>query len=106
MPRGPRHQPIDQPTTAPNQLARHLDHRRAEGRELHSQPRACSARCFAACRGVTGTSKALHAFRLQATDAITMYAPLLIRVSTGVVSARTPLFSCAIRFSWSHRSLA
>src|SRR6202171_3104017 len=35
LPRGPRHQPIDQSTTAPNQLARHLDHRRAKGRELH-----------------------------------------------------------------------
>ena len=38
--------------------------------------------------------------------AITMYAQLLTRLSTGVVSAYTPLLSWAIRFSWSHRSLA
>src|ERR1700682_2275285 len=35
LPRGPRHQPIDQSTTAPNKLARHLEDRRAKGRELH-----------------------------------------------------------------------
>src|SRR3954454_16600331 len=31
---------------------------------------------------------------------------LLTRSSTGAASARTPPFSCAIRVSWSHRSLA
>ena len=31
---------------------------------------------------------------------------LLTRSFTGVVSACTPLLSCAIRFSWSQRSLA
>ena len=35
-----------------------------------------------------------------------MYAQLLTRSSTGAVSARTPLLSWAIRFSWSQRSLA
>ena len=35
-----------------------------------------------------------------------MYAPLLTRLSTGIASAFTPLFNWAIRFSWSHRSLA
>ena len=59
-----------------------------------------------ACRGATGTSNALHAFRLHASDAITMYAQLLTRSSTGAVSAWTPPLSCAIRFSWSQRSLA
>ena len=35
-----------------------------------------------------------------------MYAQLLTRSSTGIASAFTPPFSWAIRFSWSHRSLA
>ena len=58
-----------------------------------------SARCFASCRGDTGTSKALQAFRLQPKLAITIYAQLLTKVSTGVVSACTPLLSWATRFS-------
>ena len=33
-----------------------------------------SARCRSAHRGCSGTSSAAHAFRLQAKDAITMYA--------------------------------
>jgi hypothetical protein len=35
-----------------------------------------------------------------------MYAQLLTRLSTGACSARTPLLSCASRFSWLQRSLA
>jgi hypothetical protein len=58
-----------------------------------------SASCFASCRGDTGTSKALQAFRLQAKLAITIYAQLLTKSLTGVVSACTPLLSWAIRFS-------
>ena len=58
-----------------------------------------SAWCFASCRGDTGTSKALQAFRLQAKLAITIYAQLLTRLSTGVVRACTPLLSWATRFS-------
>src|SRR5262249_11072942 len=65
-----------------------------------------SASCLAVCRGVTGTSKALQAFRLQAREAMTIYAQLLTRLSTGVVKALTPLLSWATRFSWSQRSLA
>src|ERR1700728_5070461 len=65
-----------------------------------------SALCLSACRGVTGTSKALQAFRLQANDAMTMYAQLLTRLYTGVASALTAPLSCAIRFSWLHRPLA
>src|SRR6516162_5108298 len=65
-----------------------------------------SASWRARCRGATGTSKALQAFRLHANAPITMYAQLLTRSSTGVVNARTPLLSCAIKFSWSQRSLA
>ena len=37
---------------------------------------------------------------------MTIDAQLLTNLSTGLVNARTPLFNCAIRFSWSHRSLA
>ena len=40
LPRIPRQQTIDQPTSTANQLARHLDHRRTERRELHSQHRS------------------------------------------------------------------
>ena len=35
-----------------------------------------------------------------------MYAQLLTRSPTGIASAFTPPFNWAIRFSWSHRSLA
>ena len=58
-----------------------------------------SARCFAACRADTGTSKALQAFRLQARLAITIYAQLLTRSFTGVFRACTPFLSWAIKFS-------
>src|SRR5512135_334987 len=65
-----------------------------------------SAPCFAAHREGSGSSNAAHAFRLQASEAMTMYAQLLTRSSTGIDNAFTPLFNWAIRFSWSHRSLA
>src|SRR5665811_1491417 len=65
-----------------------------------------SARCFSDQRPCSGTSNAAHAFRLQARLAITMYAQLLIRVSTGIDNAFTPPLSWPIRFSWSQRSLA
>src|SRR5580693_2696690 len=65
-----------------------------------------SPSCFALCRGDTGTSKADQTFTLQAKLAITIYAQLLTRVSTGVVRAYTPLLSWAIKFSWLQRSLA
>src|SRR6266436_1538685 len=65
-----------------------------------------SARYFSAQRPCSGKTSALHAFRLQASDAITMYAQLLTKLSTGIANAFTPLFNCAIRFSGSQRSLA
>src|SRR3954453_7217189 len=65
-----------------------------------------SARYFSAHRPRSGSTKALHAFRLHASDAITIYAPLLTSPSTGIANAFTPLFNWAIRFSWSQRSLA
>src|SRR5512135_3369701 len=64
------------------------------------------ARCFSAHRGCSGSSNADQAFRLQASEAITMYAQLLTRLSNGIANAFTPLFSWAIKFSWSQRSLA
>src|SRR3954447_20199033 len=65
-----------------------------------------SARYFSDHRPCSGRTSALHAFRLHASDAITIYAQLLTRLSTGIVSAFTPPLSWAIRFSWSQRSLA
>src|SRR3954453_7988006 len=65
-----------------------------------------SARYFSAPRPASGSTRALHAFRVHASDAITMYAQLLTRSFTGIASALTPPFNWAIRFSWSHRSLA
>src|SRR3954453_297508 len=65
-----------------------------------------SARDFSDHRPSWGSTSALHAFRLHASDAITMYAQLLTRSPTGISSAFTPPLSWAIRFSWSHRSLA
>src|SRR5271169_1289109 len=65
-----------------------------------------SALWLSASGPVAGASNALQALRLQATEAITMYAQLLTRSPTGAFSAWTPVLSCAIRFSWSQRSLA
>src|SRR5918998_3021024 len=65
-----------------------------------------SARYFSAHRPVSGSTRALHAFRLHASDAITIYAQLLTRSPTGIASAFPPPFNWAIRFSWSQRSLA
>src|SRR5947208_993420 len=65
-----------------------------------------SARYFSDHRPPSGRTSAHHAFRLQASDAITMYAQLLTRSFTGIASAFTPPLSWAIRFSWSQRSLA
>src|SRR5215218_8706273 len=65
-----------------------------------------SARYFFAHRPCSGSTRALHAFRLHARPAITLYAQSLTRLSTGIASAFTPPFNWAIRFSWSQRSLA
>src|SRR4051794_31088272 len=65
-----------------------------------------SSRYFFDHRPCSGSTRALHAFRLHASDAITMYAQLLTRLSTGIANAFTPPFNWAIRFSWSQRSLA
>src|ERR1700677_1477110 len=53
-----------------------------------------------------GISNADHAFRSQANAVMTMYAQLLVRLSTGARNARTPPPNCARRFSWLQRSLA
>src|SRR5436305_14920449 len=43
-----------------------------------------SARYFPAHRPVSGSTSAVHAFRLHASEAITMYAPLLTVSPTGI----------------------
>ena len=50
-----------------------------------------SAWWLSASGPVAGASNALHAFRLQANDAITMCAQLLTRSSTGTVGVDTGL---------------
>src|SRR3954451_8489714 len=65
-----------------------------------------SARYFSAHRPRSGSTRALHAFRLHANEAITIYAQLPTRSPTGIANAFTPPFNWAIRFSWSQRSLA
>src|SRR5207244_8124352 len=55
-------------------------------------------------RPPSGSSSANQALSVHASDAITMYAQLLTSVSTGIRIACTPFLSCAIRFSWLHRS--
>src|SRR5262249_13341865 len=72
---------------------------------IRKSVRFCS-RCAATCRGCSGTDSANHAFRFHARAVITMYAQLLVRLSTAARNAWAPPLSCAIRFSWSHRSLA
>ena len=63
-----------------------------------------SVRFFSSCvfrhRGLTGIKSDPQAFKLQASEAITMYAQLLVRLSSGAVNAWTPFFCCSIRFSW------
>src|SRR3954447_5941589 len=56
-----------------------------------------SARYFAAHRPPSGSTRALHAFRLHASEAITMYAQFPTRSPTGIASALTPPFNWAIR---------
>ena len=91
LPRVPRQQPVDQP---PRRSARSGTASRSPPRRTSRTPSAdsdrFSARCFSACRGSSGSSNAAHAFRLHARLAITMYAQLLTRSSTGVASACTP----------------
>src|SRR3954467_15037468 len=55
-----------------------------------------SARCFSAHRPPSGNTNAAHAFRLHASDAITMYAQLLTVSPTGIAIALTPPLSWAI----------
>src|SRR6185437_14431022 len=63
--------------------------------------------CFSCQRpGCSGNNNAHHAFKFHANAVITMYAPLLSKLSTAARKARTPPCNCASRFSWSHRSLA
>jgi len=57
-------------------------------------------------RPFAGCTSANEAFRLQAREAITMYAQLATRVFTGARNARTPELSCAMRFSWLQRLFA
>ena len=65
-----------------------------------------SSSCVLRHRGLTGIKSEAQAFRLQASEVITMYAQLLVRLSSGAVNAWTPFFCCSIRFSWLQRSLA
>src|SRR4030042_4248165 len=57
-------------------------------------------------RPLSGSSNANHAFNVQANEAITIYAQLLSRLSTGIRIALTPFLSCSFKFSWLHRPLA
>jgi len=49
-------------------------------------------------RPFSGSTSASHAFSVQASDAITIYAPLLTRSPVGLSIARAPFLSCSIRF--------
>jgi len=83
LPWVPGQHPVNQPTSTPHDLARHLDESRAETMRtpsaigFASQPRA-SLRAEV-IRAPAGRSQA---FRLQAKLAITIYAQLLTRSST------------------------
>jgi len=83
-PRVPSHQTIHEAPPRPHDLARQTHHRVQKPLELHPH----------------------QAFSVQARLDITLYAQLLCRLSSGLRIARTPFFSCSIRFSWSQRSLA
>src|SRR5512140_2096898 len=100
LPRISGQQAIHQTAATADDLAGNLNHCRTERLELHPQQRSLLDPVLP---GVPGTSNAAHAFRLQARLAMTMYAQLLTRLSTGVVRACTPPLSWATRFSWSHR---
>ena len=99
LPGVPGEQSVDQPASRPHDLARHLDHRRAKRRKLHPQQRSLLSLVLGRVPRRDRCQQALQAFKLHDSEAITMYAQLLTRSSTGVVSAWTPLLSWAIRFS-------
>lgn len=61
--------------------------------------RSRSALCLPRHRGVIGIVNANHASSGQAIATIAMYAQLALSVLSGAWSARTPLLSCARRFS-------
>ena len=79
---------------------------RTERGELHPQQLSFLRLVFAACRAIPASARRSRPSGSRPRLAITMYAQLLTRSSTGAVSDRTPLLSCAIRFSWLQRSLA
>ena len=70
-----------------------------------------NTRCFcsrwsSAQRPVSGSIKANHAFKFQANDTISMYAPLLSKVFVRAANARQSPCSWANRFSWLQQLLS
>ena len=103
LPRIPGQQAIHQTAAAADDLAGNLDHCRTERLELHPQQRSLLDPVLPGVPGRLGHQQRGPRLQLQARLAMTMYAQLLTRLSTGVVRACTPPLSWATRFSWSHR---
>ena len=92
--RVPRQQPIQKTTTRSHDLAGQSHEGIDEGLELQAQyPRLLLAMpLLPAARFLRQAQRpAHHAFRFHANAVITMYAPLLSRLSSGARNARTPL---------------
>ena len=80
-----------------------VDEALQEGAELHGEQAPLLHVVALAPAGVTGNKKAHQALRLQAMEAMVIYAQLAFKVLTGACKARTSDFNCAMRFSWLQR---
>jgi len=86
----PRQDAIDQPTPLPHDLHGDPNEGVDEGTKLHPQHLSLLRAYRCPQRPVSGSSRAYHAFKVQAREAITMYAQLLVRSLIGARGARTP----------------
>ena len=93
LPRIPGEQPEDQPAARAHDLHRH--EQKGVKKRFDSMRRTApfSVAWRAVHRPVAGKRNANHALRVRASAAITMYAQLLSKVSTGIRVAPTPCFS-------------
>ena len=107
LPRVPRQQAVDQPSTASHDLAGHLDRRRTERRELHPQQRSFLGLVFGRMPGRYRRHQGTPSLQAPGQTGHHHIGPVAHQACPPASSAPyTPLLSWAIRFSWSQRSLA
>ena len=106
LPRVPRQQAVDQPSTTSHDLAGHLDRRRTERRELHPQQRSFLGLVFGRMPGRYRCHQGTPSLQAPGQTGHHHIGPVAHQVVHRRRQAYTPLLSWAIRFSWSQRSLA